>query len=741
MMQIKQLFKFMKIINLFFIFFFYLSFSTTLLSQNKEIDSLANELSLHTKKDTIRVNLLNTLSNKYRKHNISKATETSIKAKNLAKALDYKKGLAKNALIISRIHISEGAFDKAFEEAIKSLNLYKQIPNFSHKDVIPVYNTLGMISNYKNDSDKALDYFNKGLSLAKENGDRKNQAIMLNSIGITSYMKGDLVDAINYYKRSIALNEALGNSKGSLSTINNLAVICSIQGKYTEALEYYNKILIIYREDNNKKKIASTAHNIGIIYSEIEQHEKAYTYFEESLKLNREFEEKLNIAKSLNSIGSVLVDLKDYEKGLDCLNEALSLNKEINNIESLISSYNAIGQVHLLLEQPNLALNNLKSSLNLGLTVGDKRNIGGSHVNLAEVYFTLKDYSKALLHAKIGKEIVDDLDMLQEQKQINNILSNIYEAKGKFKKSLDYFKHYKILNDSLFNKENIEKITQLEYEYKYKQALDSASIRELKLTKTVTSTSLDLEKSQRNYLLAIIGFLIISILFGAFVYYQKFKNIKSKNQNIITEQKLLRSQMTPHFIFNSLSVLQGMILNKEDKKAVFYLSKFSKLLRIILENSRDQIVLLDEELEAVSNYLELQNLEESEAFQYTILVDETIDTKLFKVPPMLIQPFIENAVEHAFKNQNENQRIDIWLKYVNKELICTITDNGIGIDAEIEHKKTNKISLATTITSERLKVLSKDFKMEGSISIEDRQKYNEQGTLVTLVIPYKIELV
>jgi sensor histidine kinase YesM len=195
--------------------------------------------------------------------------------------------------------------------------------------------------------------------------------------------------------------------------------------------------------------------------------------------------------------------------------------------------------------------------------------------------------------------------------------------------------------------------------------------------------------------------------------------------------------MTPHFIFNSLSVLQGMILNKEEKKSIFYLSKFSKLLRITLENSRDKLVPLNQEMEAVNNYLELQNLEASQSYDYTILVDKNIDETLFKIPPMLIQPFIENAIEHAFEDRKDNRKIDIQLKYISEELICTIKDNGIGIDAQNGHKRKDKKSLATTITSERLKMLSKDFNIEGSVHIEDRKQYNEQGTIVTLVIPYK----
>lgn len=104
---------------------------------------------------------------------------------------------------------------------------------------------------------------------------------------------------------------------------------------------------------------------------------------------------------------------------------------------------------------------------------------------------------------------------------------------------------------------------------------------------------------------------------------------------------------------------------------------------------------------------------------------------------MLIQPFIENAVEHAFSKQKENRKIDVQIKQNDNKLTCTITDNGIGIDSQKEGNRKDKKSLATTITSERLEILAKDLKMQGSVTVEDRRKYNAQGTVVTLIIPYK----
>ena len=151
------------------------------------------------------------------------------------------------------------------------------------------------------------------------------------------------------------------------------------------------------------------------------------------------------------------------------------------------------------------------------------------------------------------------------------------------------------------------------------------------------------------------------------------------------------------------------------------------------------MVPLHQELEAINNYLELQNLEENVSYEYSIVVDKTIDTTIFSIPPMLIQPFIENAIEHAFEQATENRNIAVHLKHADHKLICTIADNGVGVAAHRGAKRKDKTSLATTITSERLKMLSKDFNVDTSLTVTDRSKYNEQGTLVTIVIPYKIE--
>lgn len=721
-----------------FLFISILSFRTKSLAQNKLIDSLENELKIHKEIDTLRVKLLNTLAFKYyNKHDLQKATKSATEANRLSVQIDFIKGEAKSAYLFCKIHMKKSENNEATEDCLHALKLYKEVGN--DYAVATTYNILGNVSVYQNNPDKALEYYTKAFAVAKEMGHLERQSEILINIGNISYQKGDLDIAIDYYKKSMTINEKIGNKNAIGAITNNIATIYVKQGRSTEALEYLNKNLLISKEENNKEKIASATLNIGTLYFELEQYEKGIDYMKDALLINKELDNKRKIAHCLAGIGAAYAGLNEHQKALPFFTEGITINKAIDNKHGLFTCLHQLGGLNMRMNEPNKAVINLKKCLEISQSLGYKVNICNSRISLSEAYLMLKNYPKALDHALKGKKTANALKLIQEKKIVNHLLSQIHEANRNYKESLNNYKEFKTLNDSLFDKEKIENIAQIESKYKYKKALDSASIRELKLTKTVMTTSKDLEKSQRNLLLGIIAFLTVALLMGAIIFFLKLRHEKSKTQNVVIEQKLLRSQMTPHFIFNSLSVLQGMILNKEEENAVSYLSKFSKLLRTVLENSRHKTVTLSEELSAIDDYMALQNLDVNPPFKYELIVASDIDQFGLKIPPMLIQPFIENAIEHAFPNKKENKVINLTLTFNNNKLLCTIKDNGIGVNLNNKSSQKNKNSLATKITSERLKTLSKDFNAPGSVSIKNRLTFGEQGTLVNLVIPYKID--
>ena len=244
-------------------------------------------------------------------------------------------------------------------------------------------------------------------------------------------------------------------------------------------------------------------------------------------------------------------------------------------------------------------------------------------------------------------------------------------------------------------------------------------------------------------------FIILEVLFLAliiiFIIKYREKKIIKKNQFQLLEQKLLRSQMNPHFIFNSLSSIQSFIFENNPLEAGSYLSRFAELIRSILYNSREEFITIEKEIKTLKNYLDLQQLRYANKFDYNIDIDPLIQSDQIQIPPMLAQPFIENAIEHGIKHLNSRGLISIRFTLMpeKKSVLLIIEDNGIGIKAskKIESEKIKShTSLATVIANERIDVFNKGRKKKQFImEINDIEEIDGKvnGTKVKFIIPYR----
>ncbi|MCD4730097.1 MAG: histidine kinase [Bacteroidales bacterium] len=292
-----------------------------------------------------------------------------------------------------------------------------------------------------------------------------------------------------------------------------------------------------------------------------------------------------------------------------------------------------------------------------------------------------------------------------------------------------YFNAVDTLNRLQRNREIIELQTKYETERKEEQ-IESLSqenaFQELKL-------------KQSGYLLLGLGSLVILIVVLAIVLIRQNK-LREQKKNLLLQQKLFRSQMNPHFIFNSLTSIQNYILDEEAHKASKYLSRFAKLVRHILDSSVEEYVPLEEEISTIENYLELQKIRFQDKFDYSIEVDEKINSENINIPPMLAQPFIENSIEHGIKHKKSKGNISIRFKSNDHYIIFEVEDDGVGREKAREilniQNKDHK-SLATAITHERIKVLNKKLKKKISLHIQDlsNSKNESSGTKVQIIIP------
>jgi hypothetical protein len=216
---------------------------------------------------------------------------------------------------------------------------------------------------------------------------------------------------------------------------------------------------------------------------------------------------------------------------------------------------------------------------------------------------------------------------------------------------------------------------------------------------------------------------------------------KLENEIAVASNKIkaLRSQMNPHFIFNSLNSIQHFVVSNNSEKASKYLNKFSRLIRIILSHSEKQIITLSEEIELLRLYLELEQVRFDYKFKYDIFVEENLDADFIEVPTMLIQPFVENAVLHGLAPIEADGYLKITFKRTDKSVICIIDDNGIGRIQSMKRKNADQqlnLSLATKNTEERINLLKKIDDKDYSFTIFDKHEINESGTKVEITFPY-----
>ena len=242
------------------------------------------------------------------------------------------------------------------------------------------------------------------------------------------------------------------------------------------------------------------------------------------------------------------------------------------------------------------------------------------------------------------------------------------------------------------------------------------------------------------------GLLLAAAIF--YLYRKRIRQVEEKANidKLIaqTEMKALHSQMNPHFIFNSLNSIREMILNNENKEASHYLGKFAQLIRMTLDQSGQSFISLRNTIDYLHRYIEMEQTRNA-YFTSHILADDDLDLDETILPPMLIQPFVENAIWHGVTADKKNININIHFKKQNNQLLCIIDDNGVGIDQSLKNKNGSKdfhnpIGIANV--KDRIKLLNEKYNLQSCITIEDKKNkpvHAESGTLVTLFLPLEIK--
>jgi LytS/YehU family sensor histidine kinase len=277
------------------------------------------------------------------------------------------------------------------------------------------------------------------------------------------------------------------------------------------------------------------------------------------------------------------------------------------------------------------------------------------------------------------------------------LLSDIYGRTGRYDLAYKYLKEHRDLQDSITSDEQHKQLTRLEIQYNFDKKQKLAEYERLQ-ERMMSENKI----RQQKTILTSLAVLLVLVAFFSLLYLRHTR-LKAKFSQIDLEQRLLRAQMNPHFIFNSLCAIQDLIISDKPQKANAFLTKIARLMRNILENSREEFVALDKEIETLRLYMDVQQLRFEKGFEYEIRLDGTIDPENISVPPMLAQPCVENSIEHGLLSGKDNGRIEVSYSLKEGLIMLEVTDNGIGREKAAEIQPgIRKQPISTKLTEKRL---------------------------------------
>ncbi len=627
-------------------------------------------------------------------------------------------------------------------------SLLKALSSYHKEDTI----RLNLLNNltyiyYNIDPEKGLSTGDQAISLGKKLNNRLKLAEAYRSKGINQWAKGEYPAALELYGYALQIFEELKYKKGMTQTYNNTGVVYMYMSDYPKALGFFLKALPLSEEMNNKTGIANACTNIGIIYKNLSNYSKAVEYYQKALDQFKVLDNKQGMASVLSNIGTVYDLTGQPEKALEYYQKGITLNREIGNKRGIASDLVNMGIVYQGMSRFPEAHEYLTESLKLYEEAGDKNNLivvlnslgaviaDASKGDLRKININESErFTKALALENRALLLAREIQATDEEYQVLETMSTTYEKKKDYAKALESHKKFIALRDSVINDEKKEEITrkEMQFEFDKKEAVTTATHKaELKQQQTV------------KY--AVLGGAVI-LLIGAllsFIFYKRKKEAVVKkheaelNAEISdTEMKALRAQMNPHFIFNSLNSISDYIAKNNIKEADNYLTKFAKLIRMILENSEKKEIPLADDLNALELYMQLESLRLNNKFSYEIITDNQIDKENTMVPPLLLQPFVENSIWHGIAKKEGKGKIVVLITKENQMIHCTVEDDGIGRSAaaSMNEQVSPRKSLGMKITKSRIAILNRVKKSNASVELSDLS----QGTKAQIKLPLEL---
>jgi len=615
--------------------------------------------------------------------------------------------------------------DAAYKSDSINALIKLETENENSEEIKSLFVELANVYEYEGDWNKYDETVQRMLSFANEKDDLEYKAEYFNKLGISNCLRGKNELALEYFSKALQINEELQDSISISNSFENLGLVYKDLSDYDKALSYQMKSVKI-REKINHPRLVNNYSALAAVYQKLQDTINHFQYLNKAKMVISKNDKPDNFQMAIihNEIAEYYNTLNDMDSALVNYKLVAYYSEKGNWKRGMAVGYGNMAEVYNVYGEVEKAIELHRKVLGISIEIDDCMGIAEEYIYLSNLYNDMGKVDSALILAKKSLQKADECGLGHEKLSAYEFISKIYESINKPALALEYYKKYHALNDSIFNLEKQNTVTEIETKYeteKKEQQIDLLSA-ENKI------------KNQRIRLgIAVISVLLLLVIMIFFLMRMRKKNAQMAQDDL--RQKLFRSQMNPHFIFNALGSIQNYMYKNETQKAAQFLGNFASLSRSILKYSSEESISLEKEIETLTNYLELEKMRMKDAFSYEFIYDHDLETEFINIPPMLIQPFIENAIKHGLKEVENDGKISIEITDMEDILEVIILDNGVGFEKSQQNKDENHESMATKIFQERMKHLKKKNKHIPDILIEDISEDENTGTKIHLFLP------
>lgn len=629
-------------------------------------------------------------------------------------------------LLIFTSSYSQNDYDQDFNNNLDDI-LFTRTTSYSEIQ--------SLFAKFENDSVKMKQLNEKAVNASYFEA----ESYALNALGVIYRNHSMYEKAIDYHDYAQEIATYCENLELKVLSLNMLGVVYRRMDMVSSALDYHSQALEFAKTANPMTEelrlgVAISLNSIGNIYLVLKQYDLALDQFKKSMEIEKKMDNKLGLAINYQNMGYAKEAKELLDEALNDYEISLMYNEQIDSEIGRVICYNSIGKVYIKQKKFDEASTILQNALTKALEVGDQYYIATSYTNLGLLQSLTNNGVLAEQNLKQAVEISNNYNLLSSKIEALQYLSENYAKKNDYSAALRDYKIADSLEHIINNERNLSYINDLiiKYESESKNNTIKALANENELVKS------RLEKNRLSLLFALLAIVLITVLL---IIFNRQKQITQEKKILALEQNMLKSQMNPHFIFNSLNSIKLYIINNEKENAVYYLNKFAKLIRKILVVSNEKDISLADELETMKLYMNIENIRFSNEIDFNVNIDKSINPENIRVPSLILQPFLENSLWHGLSSKKDDKKISVDVVKDDEDYVTiSITDNGVGrkVSQERKQKKTlNRKSVGIEITKERLFNFSKRFARMYDLKIEDLfdKQNNVAGTKVILNIP------